>query len=45
MEPADLDYNYYLPIFFEGLRDKQDPYWFISILGTYDMIDKAKDSK
>ncbi len=28
---AELDYHHYLPIFFEGLREKQDPYRFLAI--------------
>mmetsp|Transcript_57900 Transcript_57900/g.66084 ORF Transcript_57900/g.66084 Transcript_57900/m.66084 type:complete len:313 (-) Transcript_57900:289-1227(-) len=34
-----LDYHHYLPIFFDGLREKQDPYRFLSIQGVYDMLD------
>ena len=26
-----LDYHHYLPIFFDGLREKHDPYRFLSI--------------
>ena len=26
-----LDYHHYLPIFFEGIREKQDPYRFLSV--------------
>jgi len=33
-----LDYHHYLPIFFDGLREKEDPYRFLSIQGTYDML-------
>mmetsp|Transcript_33158 Transcript_33158/g.72294 ORF Transcript_33158/g.72294 Transcript_33158/m.72294 type:complete len:306 (+) Transcript_33158:59-976(+) len=33
-----LDYHHYLPIFFDGLREKEDPYRFLSVQGTYDML-------
>merc|ERR1719262_1838647 len=36
-----LDYHHYLPIFFDGLREKEDPYRFMAIQGTYDMLDKG----
>jgi len=28
-----------LPIFFDGLREKIDPYRFLAILGTYEMLE------
>jgi len=28
---ADLDLHHYLPVFFEGLWEKQDPYWFLAV--------------
>eukprot|EP00441_Pelagodinium_beii_P019746 CAMPEP_0197653794 /NCGR_PEP_ID=MMETSP1338-20131121/37151_1 /TAXON_ID=43686 ORGANISM="Pelagodinium beii, Strain RCC1491" /NCGR_SAMPLE_ID=MMETSP1338 /ASSEMBLY_ACC=CAM_ASM_000754 /LENGTH=303 /DNA_ID=CAMNT_0043229037 /DNA_START=66 /DNA_END=977 /DNA_ORIENTATION=+ len=33
-----LDYHHYLPIFFDGLREKEDPYRFLAVQGTYDML-------
>jgi len=36
-----LDYHHYLPIFFDGLREKEDPYRFLSVQGTYDMLEKG----
>jgi len=36
-----LDYHHYLPIFFEGIREKQDPYRFLSVQGTFDMLEKG----
>merc|ERR1712066_707929 len=36
-----LDYYHYLPIFFDGLREKEDPYRFLAVQGTYDMLDKG----
>lgn len=31
VEIQQLDYHHYLPIFFEGIREKQDPYRFLSV--------------
>lgn len=36
-----LDYHHYLPIFFDGLREKEDPYRFLAVQGTYDMMEKG----
>ena len=36
---AELDYHHYLPIFFEGLREKQDPYRFLAIQGIFELLD------
>jgi len=36
-----LDYHHYLPIFFDGLREKEDPYRFLAVQGTYDMLGKG----
>ncbi|CAE8585583.1 unnamed protein product [Polarella glacialis] len=38
-----LDYHHYLPIFFDGLREKEDPYRFMAITGCYDMLEKGGD--
>lgn len=38
--PVDqLDYHHYLPIFFDGLREKSDPYRFLAIQGVFDMLE------
>lgn len=37
-----LDYHHYLPIFFDGLREKEDPYRFLAVQGSYDMLDKGR---
>ena len=29
-----LDYHHYLPIFFDGLREKEEPYRFLALQGT-----------
>jgi hypothetical protein len=34
-----LDYHHYLPIFFDGLREKEEPYRFLSVQGTSDMLE------
>jgi len=36
-----LDYHHYLPIFFDGLREKEDPYRFLAVQGCCDMLDKG----
>lgn len=41
VDVAQLDYHHYLPIFFEGIREKSDPYRFLSIQGTFDMLEKG----
>jgi hypothetical protein len=38
---SQLDYHHYLPIFFEGIREKNDPYRFLSIQGVSDMLEKG----
>ena len=39
--PIDqLDYHHYLPIFFDGLREQEDPYRFLAIQGCYELIAK-----
>ncbi|CAN0562157.1 unnamed protein product, partial [Ectocarpus sp. 12 AP-2014] len=37
IRPADLDFHVYLPIFFD------DPYRFLAVQGTLDMIEGAPD--
>jgi hypothetical protein len=41
IDVAQLDYHHYLPIFFEGIREKQDPYRFLSVQGVFDMLEKG----
>lgn len=36
-----LDYHHYLPIFFDGCRERLDPYRSFAIMGTYDLLDKG----
>ena len=37
----ELDYHHYLPIFFDGLREKADPYRFLAILGTQELLERG----
>ena len=39
-----LDYHHYLPIFFDGIRESQEPYRFLAVKGVEDML-KAGGSK
>lgn len=41
VEIEKLDYHHYLPIFFDGLREKEDPYRFLAVQGTYDLLEKG----
>jgi len=43
INPDSLDYHHYLPIFIDGVREKVDPYRNLSILGTFDLIEKGGD--
>merc|ERR1719188_2534184 len=36
-----MDYHHYLPIFFDGLREKEEPYRFMAVQGCYDMMEKG----
>ena len=38
-----LDYHHYLPIFFDGIRETEEPYRFLARQGTYDLL--ARGSK
>jgi hypothetical protein len=38
---GDLDLHHYLPVFFEGLREKADPYRFLAVQGTFDILEKG----
>jgi hypothetical protein len=37
-----LDYGHYLPLFMEGLRELDEPYQFLALNGTLDLIEKGK---
>jgi len=36
-----LDYHHYLPIFFDGLREKEDPFRFLAVEGTHNMLERG----
>eukprot|EP00357_Protocruzia_adherens_P036187 CAMPEP_0114989784 /NCGR_PEP_ID=MMETSP0216-20121206/10394_1 /TAXON_ID=223996 /ORGANISM="Protocruzia adherens, Strain Boccale" /LENGTH=244 /DNA_ID=CAMNT_0002352809 /DNA_START=108 /DNA_END=842 /DNA_ORIENTATION=+ len=36
-----LDYHHYLPIFFDGLRETEEPYRFLADEGANDLLDKG----
>ncbi|OXB74863.1 UNVERIFIED_CONTAM: hypothetical protein H355_017138 [Colinus virginianus] len=40
-DPHVLDYQHFLPIFFDGLREKEDPYRFLAVQGTYNLFQVA----
>ena len=41
IEPEELDYNHFLPIFFEGLRETVEPYQLLAKQGIYDMLERG----
>ncbi|XP_008488061.1 parkin coregulated gene protein homolog [Diaphorina citri] len=38
-----LNYQYYLPIFFDGLRETEYPYKFFASKGIHDLLENGKD--
>lgn len=42
VEPERLDYIYLLPIFFDGLIEKENPYSFLAYKGLQDMLNAAR---
>ena len=40
-----LDYHHYLPIFFDGLRETEEPYAFLATQGVYDMMQLPQSRK
>jgi len=41
LEPELLDYHLYLPIFFEGLRETQEPYKFLATQGCDELLERG----
>jgi len=41
LEPELLDYHLYLPIFFEGLRETEEPYKFLSHQGCTELLERG----
>ncbi len=40
ISPDQIDLKYYFPLFVEGLREKVDPYRFLAILGSFELVEK-----
>ncbi|RNF11467.1 hypothetical protein TraAM80_00913 [Trypanosoma rangeli] len=38
---ATLDYHYFLPIFFDGLRELEEPFRFVATQGCYDLLERG----
>ena len=38
VDPSVLDYQHYLPLFFDGLREKEEPYRFFAKKGTWELL-------
>ena len=45
MSLENLDYHYYLPLLFDGLRENQHPYVFIAVNGIEDLLAKGGSKK
>jgi hypothetical protein len=41
VEVEKLDYHHYLPIFFDGLREKSEPYKFLATQGCFDLLQQG----
>ena len=41
LKPGELDFHYYLPKFFDGIREKEEPYRFIAVQGSYELLDNG----
>lgn len=39
VEIEKLDFHHYLPLFFDGLREEEEPYRFVATEGVYDMLE------
>lgn len=44
-DPVQLDLKAVFPVFVDGLREKIDPYRFLAILGSFDIIEKSETEK
>jgi len=45
VEIEKLDYKHYLPIFFDGLRENEEPYKFLAREGVFNMLEKGGSEK
>nr|AGM32422.1 parkin co-regulated protein-like protein [Coptotermes formosanus] len=41
VSPDLLDYHHYLPLFFDGLRETEEPYWFFAFYGSLELINQG----
>lgn len=41
VDVAKLDYHHYLPIFFDGLRELEQPFAFVAIQGCMDLLERG----
>ncbi|ORC91986.1 uncharacterized protein TM35_000042000 [Trypanosoma theileri] len=41
VDVTTLDYHHFLPIFFDGLRELEEPFRFVAIQGCYDLLDRG----
>lgn len=41
VEPEKLDYHHYLPIFFDGIREKEEPYRFLAVEGSFNLLERG----
>jgi hypothetical protein len=41
VDAEKLDYHHYLPIFFDGLRELEEPFKFIAMQGSLDLLEKG----
>lgn len=41
VDVAKLDYHHYLPIFFDGLRELEQPYTFVAYQGSMDLLERG----
>ena len=41
VEIQTLDYHHYLPLFFDGIREKQEPYRFLALQGSFELLDNG----
>ncbi|CAI2375484.1 unnamed protein product [Moneuplotes crassus] len=39
---TQLDYHHYLPIFFEGIREKTEPYRFLAVQGIFELLEHGQ---
>lgn len=40
-DPAELDYHHFLPIFFDGLRETEEPYRMLALQGVNELLAKG----